>query len=141
MKITTKGCYGLRAMLELASCHDRGPVSMEAIATSRDISRKYLHALLTSLRSAGLVRSSRGPGGGYVLARPARDINVRDILVALEGPLSPSACVDEPSICDRSGVCPMLGLWSEVAAITERILEGVTLAALAARETQMTSEG
>jgi len=130
MKITTKGCYGLRAMLELAANDGTKPLSMEAIAANRSISRKYLHALLTSLRSAGLVRSVRGPGGGYVLSRKSSEINIRDILVALEGPLSPSSCVDDPGSCEFSDKCPMIALWSEIHEVTDRILSAVTLEAV-----------
>jgi len=128
MKITTKGCYGMRAMIELAIQTDGRPMSMEAIADQREISRKYLHALLTSLRSAGLVRSVRGPGGGYALTRPAQDITIREILKALEGPLAPSSCTDEPALCDRSGFCPMLGIWNRINEVTEKLLDGITLA-------------
>lgn len=128
MRITTKGCYGMRAMIELASAEDGTPVSMEHIAESRDISRKYLHALLTSLRSAGLVRSVRGPGGGYVLAKRADDISIGDILEALESTMAPASCVDEPDLCSRSGFCPMVPLWNQIAEITGKILYGVSLA-------------
>ena len=127
MRITTKGCYGLRAMIELASQDDGQPLSMEMISESRQISRKYLHALMTSLRSAGLVKSVRGPGGGYTLSKAPQKINIKEILQALEGPLAPSNCVDEPNSCERSHSCPMIGLWNKINDVTEKLLEGVTL--------------
>lgn len=124
----------MRAMLELASHDDTRPLSMEVIADNRNISRKYLHALLTSLRSAGLVRSVRGPGGGYQLAKAPEDISISAIMKALEGPLAPANCVDEPESCERSNFCPMVGLWNEVNVMTERLLDGISLADMAARE-------
>ena len=128
MKITTKGCYGIRAMIELASSSAGQPVSMETIAENRDISRKYLHSLLTALRSAGLVRSVRGPGGGFVLARPADEIFLDEILRALEGSLSPSSCADEPESCSRSGFCPMVAIWNHISDVVADLLAGVSLA-------------
>ncbi len=139
MRITTKGCYGLRAMIELASQDGGHPLSMEMISDSRNISRKYLHALMTSLRSAGLVKSIRGPGGGYTLARSPKNINIKEILLALEGPLAPSSCSEEPSACERSNTCPMLGLWNRINDVTEKLLEGVTLEDVAQEENQLKS--
>ena len=134
MRITTKGCYGLRAMIELATQDDGQPLSMEMISESRQISRKYLHALMTSLRSAGLVKSVRGPGGGYTLSKAAKKINIKEILQALEGPLAPSNCVEEPDTCERSHVCPMIGLWNKINDVTEKLLENITLQDVADEE-------
>jgi Rrf2 family protein len=132
MKITTKGCYGLHAMLDLASAYGGGgPLLMRAIAERHAISRKYLHALLTSLRAAGLVRSVRGAAGGYVLARSPREIRVGQVLRALEGSLSVADCVAENAVCARAGGCRGRALWAEMSRIVDRMLDAMTLADLA----------
>ena len=124
MKISTKGCYGLRALVDLAQHHGEGPVLMRAIAERQGLSRKYLHALLTSLRAAGMVRSIRGSGGGYVLARPPSELPVLDILQALEGNLDVAQCVRHPGVCERSSGCACHDVWTELSrALAKRLLK------------------
>lgn len=130
MKITTKGCYGLRAMVELAHGFGGPPLLMREIAERHDISRKYLHALLTSLRLSGLVRSVRGSGGGYVLARAPNQIKVSDVLRSLEGSLGLAECVSQPGLCERQSGCPSHRLWSDLSRAIEQHLERLTLADL-----------
>jgi len=132
MRLSTKGCYGLRAMGELALAHGGGPVLMRTIAERHSISRKYLHALLTSLRAAGLVRSVRGSGGGYVLARSPEQIRLREVVQALEGSLSFADCVQDASLCAHSSGCIGLPLWRDLSHAVERLLGGITLADLVA---------
>ncbi len=92
MKLSTKGRYGLRAMIDLARYSEDEPVSISSIAARQDISERYLEQLVGLLKKAGLVRSIRGATGGYVLARNVREISVGDVLRALEGSLEPVKC-------------------------------------------------
>lgn len=92
MKLSTKGRYGLRAMIDLARYSEEEPVSISSIAARQDISERYLEQLVGLLKKAGLVRSIRGATGGYILARNAKEISVGDVLRALEGSLEPVKC-------------------------------------------------
>jgi Rrf2 family protein len=135
VKISTKGCYGLRALIDLAQHQGEGPVLMRSIAERQGLSRKYLHALLTSMRAAGLVRSTRGSSGGYVLARPPAELPLHEILQALEGRLEVSECVRHPGTCERSSRCASHDVWVELSRMMESWLKGLTLADLVARQT------
>ncbi len=121
-------------MLELAIKHGTGPVLISSIAEKQGISPKYLHAMLTSLRSAGLVRSIRGAGGGYVLAKSPKDICIDEVLRTLEGSLSLVDCVSDEKICDRSKLCATRDLWVEISKIIEGRLSSMTLEDLLARQ-------
>ena len=92
MKLSTKGRYGLRALIDLAQNSGEEPVSITSISTRQDLSERYLEQLMSMLKKAGLVRSVRGAGGGYVLARKLEEISVGDVLRALEGSLEPVDC-------------------------------------------------
>ena len=96
MKLSTKGRYGLRALIDLAQYSGQAPVSITSISARQDISERYLEQLMALLRKAGLIRSVRGAGGGYVLAKDMKEISVGDILRALEGNLEPVEC---PGLC------------------------------------------
>ena len=133
MKLSTKGRYGLRVMLELALRAGEGPVIMREIADSQEISRKYLHSLLSSLKAVGLVRAVRGSGGGYVLAKPPQEIRASEVFLALEGPFAPVDCVGNSSICDRFEFCVTREIWQEIGEAIEKILSGINLEDLAAR--------
>jgi Rrf2 family protein len=134
MKMSTKGRYGLRVMLELALRHGSGPIMMSVIAQSQDISRKYIHSLLTSLKAAGLVRSVRGAGGGYVLATDPSKILLSDVVQALEGAFFPVDCVGDRSLCDRSDFCVTREVWSELGSAIEKVLSKMTLEQLASKQ-------
>lgn len=120
-------------MLELAQQHGRGPVQSHEIAARQDIPEPYLNQLLTQLRKAGLIVSRRGPGGGHCLARTAGEINVAELIVALEGSLWP---VEEGNETRRSTCYALRELWQELSHETERILRSYTLADLLEREHQ-----
>ena len=92
MKISTKGRYGLRALIDLAQYSEIEPVSISSIATRQAISEGYLEQLMSMLKKAGLIKSIRGAGGGYVLARDMSEISVGDVLRVLEGSLQPVEC-------------------------------------------------
>jgi Rrf2 family protein len=134
MKMSTKGRYGLRVMLELALRHGSGPIMMSVIAQSQDISRKYIHSLLTSLKAAGLVRSVRGAGGGYVLATEPSKILLSDVVQALEGAFFPVDCVGDSTLCDRSDFCVTREVWSELGIAIEKVLSKMTLEQLASKQ-------
>lgn len=139
MQISTRGRYGLRAMLELARGFGQPPLLMGTVAERQGLSRKYLHALLSALKSAGLVRSVRGTHGGFVLARPPAEIKLSEVLLALEGPLSLVDCVADGRACDRARGCPTRRVWQQLAEALENVLENVTLADLATPEVQKRS--
>ncbi len=116
-------------MIDLAQAFDeiRTPVMMGDIAKRQDISRKYLHALLTSLKQAGLVRSTRGAKGGYALARSPADIKISDIFIALEGQVAIVDCLTDPGTCTREEHCASRTIWSEINDAIFQLLDGMTL--------------
>ena len=128
MKLSTKGRYGMRAIVELARSPGNEPLQMSEIARRHNLSRKYLHAMLTSLRQHGLVTSQRGVKGGYRLARAPEEIKVREILTALEGDLAITDCIADPESCARSGDCETFGIWKSVNDAMVNALDGVSLA-------------
>ncbi|MHC4597933.1 MAG: RrF2 family transcriptional regulator [Planctomycetota bacterium] len=132
MKVSTRSRYGLRALVELAREFGKGPVFMETIAKRQDLSRKYLHALLTRLKTEGLVESKRGAQGGYHLARPPEEIRLNDVFRALEGTLAILDCVEDEGACDRSETCRARDVWSGLTGTIEDYLAGMTLADLLA---------
>jgi len=134
MRITTRGRYGLRAMIELARHRGPTPLMMGEIARALGISRKYLHAQLRSLKDEGLVTSVRGSAGGYHLTRPASEITVAEIISALEGCDSLVDCVEDPEACDRCNECITRGLWRDLGKVIQSYLSGITLQDLAARK-------
>lgn len=131
MRVTTRGRYGLRAMLELASHDADEPVLMSDIAESMGVSRKYLHAVLTTLKGAGLVRSVRGSGGGYCLTRDPRQINLAEILCALEHCGSLVECVESANVCTRCRTCIARRLWTGLGRAIQTYLAGISLHDLA----------
>lgn len=127
MRLSTRGKYGLYAMIYLAQHAGEGPQALKAIAEPVT-PEAYLEQLLGSLRRADLVRTVRGAQGGYQLSRPPEEITARDILEAMEGPLSFSECVGEgESSCARSGDCPAKGVWEYLTARVNGLLDGITL--------------
>jgi Rrf2 family cysteine metabolism transcriptional repressor len=133
MRISTKGCYGLRAMVELAAHHGEAAVSVGDIATHLNISRKYLHALMTALKGAGLVRSQQGCHGGYCLNQAPERIPVLEVVSALEGPTRLRDCVFDLSACERSGTCMTRPMWEELGKLIEARMSEITLQDLVTR--------
>jgi Rrf2 family cysteine metabolism transcriptional repressor len=130
VKISTRSRYGLRAIMELALHDGEGPVMMQSIADIQGVSRKYLDTIFASLKNAGLIRSRRGVGGGHVLARPADEIRVGDILRAVEGPVTLVDCVRDPTYCKRVSRCATRDVWARVTEAIDAVLDGMTLADL-----------
>ena len=134
MKVSMKGDYGVRALVELAHHFGEGPVQSAVIANRQSIPEPYLDQLLTSLRRAGFIRSVRGPQGGHALIRDPHDLRLSEAVGALEGSLSPIACLDDPNGCTRTTRCCLRSVWEEVEAATLKILNGITIADLAERQ-------
>ncbi len=141
IKLSTKGRYGVRAMLDLALRYGQGPVLVRNIAERQGVSSKYLHALLSSLKAAKLVRSVRGSGGGYSLARSPEEICVSEVLEALEGPFSIVDCVLDLSVCDRTQQCAVRDVWAELNAAIEGSLSKITLSELLDRQKKKEARG
>ena len=139
MRMSTKGRYGLRVMLELAKHHGQGPVSVDLIAKNQGISQNYIHVLVQGLKAAGLVRTARGPGGGYELARPPSGVTALDVVRALEGDAELVECVQDVASCPRGETCVVRELWGEVGAAIKRVL-GVTLEQLVERDRMRAEE-
>ena len=133
MKLSTRGQYGARAMLELALRYGKGPVLLKEIADSQEIPASYLENLMASLRAAGLVATLRGMHGGYYLAKPPAEINLGQIISALEGSVAPVECVDDPKFCRRADACVAKDVWSEVKLAIENVLESISLEILVQR--------
>jgi Rrf2 family protein len=140
MKLSTKGRYGLRAMLEMALNEEQEPMATRTIAERQGISERYLEQLLIPLKQAGLVKSIRGSQGGYILGRKSQDITVGDVIRALEGPIAPVDCVSElnPNECDRSSFCVTRGIWSQMRDAISAVLDSYTLQDLAVESRQNT---
>lgn len=114
-------------MLDIALHCAEGPVPLRAISKRQDITEKYLWHLINPLKSAGLIESTRGAHGGYVLAKPLSDISIKEIVRALEGPLSLVKCVEKPGSCKKSQSCAARDVWKEVADKISETLESITL--------------
>ena len=133
MRLSTRTRYGTSAMLDLALNYEKGVVSVREIAARLQVSPKYLEYLLTSLRSAGLVRSVRGAQGGHMLTRHPDQINLREIYNAFEGTEGLVECTTSPEICDRTDICVTQEVWAQMYAACMEILESTTLEDLACR--------
>jgi Rrf2 family protein len=129
MKLSTKGRYGLRAMIDLADYSEEAPQSIANIAARQSISDSYLEQLMAKLKKAGLIESIRGAQGGYVLAKPMDTISVGDILRALEGDLSPVKCagLKGESQCMESGNCVTRNVWKKIDDSIQNAVDSIFL--------------
>ena len=131
MKISTKGRYALRLMLDIALYSENKPVSIKEIYKRQGISDNYLEQIISVLKSAGYVRSIRGPQGGYLLTREPQEYTVGMILKLTEGSLAPVICVeDDASPCDNMGCCPTVEIWKRLNNAINDVVENITLADL-----------
>jgi Rrf2 family protein len=135
MKISTKGRYALRVMVDLA-VNDTGEfISLRHVSARQEITIKYLEQIIPLLNRAGFLKSTRGKDGGYRLAKPARDYTVGGILRAVEGNLAPVACLeDDPNRCPRRADCTTLNVWMGLDKVINDYLDGITLEELAERD-------
>jgi Rrf2 family transcriptional regulator, cysteine metabolism repressor len=135
MRLSTKGDYGVRALIDLAIYGGEGPVQRSEIARRQQVPESYLDHLLAQLRRDGFVRSTRGPGGGHELARPAEEICLLHALESLEGSLAPLACLEEATEGhEHTVLCGQQWVWRDIYEETRRRLQAVSIADLAARE-------
>lgn len=132
MKLSTKGRYGLRALIDLAVYSENEAVSIANIAAREQISESYLEQLIAKLKKAGIVKSLRGAGGGYMLAKPAEEISVGDILRALEGNLDPVECpgLKDEQGCDGSDVCVTKYVWQRINDSINKTVDEIKLSQL-----------
>ncbi len=127
MKLSTKGRYGARAMLELALNYKKGPVLLRDIAKRQEISERYLERMMTALVAAGLVRSLRGKHGGFSLAKSPVEIKLSEIIQVVEGSIAPVACVDDPKLCNRVNICITRDIWGKMKKAILKVLDSITL--------------
>ncbi len=138
MKISTKGRYALRLMLDLALNDNGEPVQIKDISSRQDISNKYLEQIVSALNKAGLVRSIRGPQGGYMLTRKPEHYTVGDILRVTEGSMAPVSCLEfEDNNCPREDCCATLMVWKKLDEAIKSVIDTVTLADLVDEQMKM----
>ena len=128
MKISTKGRYALRMMIDIAENSDNDRIPIKDISERQGISLKYLEQIVTHLTRARLLRSGRGSGGGYMLTKLPEQYTVGEILRALEGNMAPVACLeDEINQCERSCLCKTLEFWTGLHELVDDYVDSVTL--------------
>lgn len=128
MKISTKGRYALRMLVDLAAHDQDGFVALKDIAARQNISKKYLEQIVPILNRGDILRTNRGYMGGYKLARDPENYTVGDILRLTEGSLAPVACLEHsPNDCERSGQCATLSVWQGLYDVINEYLDGITL--------------
>ena len=141
MKLSTKGRYAVRLMLDLTLHQGDKPVLLREVARRQEISSRYLEQLILNLKVAGLVKSIRGAKGGFILGRPAEDITLLEIFKASEGSLSIVECLEDMSFCKRSKMCVSRDLWLEMKKAMEEILNRWTLVKLAEQQRHKKVDG
>ncbi len=128
MKISTKGRYALRVLIDLAENGGEGPVSLSAISVRQGISKKYLEQIIPLLNSAGMLQTNRGARGGYRLSKTPADYTVGEILRVTEGNIAPVSCLegaDNP--CERNGACDVLYIWQGLYEVMENYLDRISI--------------
>ena len=134
MKLSTRGRYGTRAVLELALNEGQGPISLKQVARNQEISVQYLEHLITPLIEGGIIKSTRGARGGISLAKPAENIRVIEILQLLEGQTSLVDCLEKPETCDRGDYCSVKDFWNTISFAIDGVLGKINLRELAERQ-------
>lgn len=134
MKLSTRGQYGTRMLLDLALHQGEEPVLLKDIAQRQQISLPYLEHLVTPLIAGGIARSTRGARGGVSLAKPPEQIKLSEVIQLLEGSIAPVACVNDPGVCSRSESCVTRDIWDELKKAMNEVLESTTLQNLVERQ-------
>lgn len=135
MKISTKGRYALRMMVDLAQHSNEGFISLKDIAERQNISKKYLEQIVPLLNKSGVLRTNRGYQGGYMLAQPPEKYTVGNILRITEGNLSVVSCLEqEPNLCQRQNECMTLYIWQGLNDVIAKYLDSITIQDIVDRE-------
>ncbi len=140
MKLSTRSRYGTRVLLDLAMNNGKDPVPLKEIARRQKISLLYLEHIIAPLIAAGLVKSSRGKHGGIKLARPSQEIKLGEVLRLLEGSIAPVDCINDPEVCERSGICATRDVWVELKKAMDGVLENKTLSDLVGMQNTKNNE-
>ena len=128
MKISTKGRYALRLMVDLAEHKDSGFIALKDVAKRQNISKKYLEQIVPVLNGAGLLTTNRGNRGGYKLAKEPKEYTVGDILRITEGSIAPVSCLEsEVNSCERKNFCQTLYVWEGLYKVVNEYLDGITV--------------
>lgn len=127
LRLSTKGQYGVRAMFEIAKGYPDNPVSIKQISERQDVSEAYITQILNKLMKSGLLKSVKGPGGGYLLSRSPEQMTIAEILSELEGPLAITSCLSPDGACVRVERCVTHLLWKELGHQIESFLSTITL--------------
>lgn len=128
MKVSTKGRYALRVMLDLAVNNTGEYIPLKDVSERQGITLKYMEQIISLLKKAGFLKSSRGNNGGYMLSRAPETYTIGDVLRAAEGSLAPVSCLeDEENLCERSGICPTLSFWTGLEKVVNEYVDGITL--------------
>lgn len=128
MKISTKGRYALRLMVDLAEHKDSGFIALKDVAKRQNISKKYLEQIVPVLNGAGLLTTNRGNRGGYKLAKEPKEYTVGDILRITEGSIAPVSCLEsEVNSCERKNFCQTLYVWEGLYKVVNEYLDSITV--------------
>jgi len=133
MKLSTKGRYGTRVLLELGLHQGEGSILLKDVAQRQQISLQYLEHLISPLITGGIIRSTRGAKGGFSLVKSPEQVKLSEVIQLLEGSLALADCVDNPEVCDRAELCATRDIWGEVTKAMDGVLESTTLQGLIER--------
>ncbi len=136
MKLSTKGRYGMRALLDLALHQSEGLVLLKDVAQRQEVSLPYLEHLIAPLIAGGLVKSTRGARGGVLLIKSPSEIKLSEVVQLLEGSLAPVDCVNDAKLCHRSASCVTRDIWTEMKRAMNQVLDSTTLQDLVERQRQ-----
>ncbi len=140
LRLSTKGQYGVRAMYEIARGYPVQPVTIKEISEKQDVSVAYLEQILNKLRKAGLIKSVKGPGGGYLLSKGPERISIASIVSELEGPVAITSCLNPEEGCIRVDNCVTHLLWKALGEQIEAFLKTITLGNLLAGDLKIKEE-
>ncbi|MDA3811563.1 MAG: Rrf2 family transcriptional regulator [Spirochaetaceae bacterium] len=127
MKISTRSRYAARAIIEIARHSKDNPITRKVICKSQQISSSYLENILIILKNQGIIKTTRGPKGGYTLAKEASEITMFDIISIFEGSISAVHCIDDPKNCKRNQNCPTKIVWEELMESQTKTLKSFTI--------------
>lgn len=127
MKLSTRSRYASRAIVEIAMHPSDKPVNRKTISDNQNISSSYLENILIVLKNQGIIKTIRGPKGGYILAKDPADITMLDIVNTFEGNISAVSCSEDPGTCERNEICPTKIVWDELQKAQEKVLNHFTI--------------